>query len=161
MYRRDRLWSSNGFKINLHPEVATVELLLGLTSLTGCRAKWLQRSTSVIESQPDYGNGDLLKLAQDFETVLNDFFADPRLKPWMQELKPIARYNASIWLGWLINNGDRDLRQNEYLRRSLSYTSSDHSEITAHWLTRFDRFSDSFGRELPPADLETLQNLLA
>lgn len=160
MFRRDRLQAGNGFNLNLDQEVAIVDLMLRLTTFQGCQAKWLHQSTCISNQEKPNQMEDSNRLARNFELVLNNFFNYPHLKHWIEELEPIARFNALVWLGWLGNITNQNHNRNKYLQRSLQYLSGSESEILEYWVKRFSKFSQDFAADSAVIDLEDFKSLL-
>ena len=159
MFRRDRLQYCRGFDPNLLPEVALVDLVIRLNSWKGCRAKWLHQSSCICDRQSAIKTiNEPLGLARDFETLLNKFFAYPNLKQWMQELKPIARYNALVWLAWLANVDNQQRDRDNYLQRSLNYSLNSQLSVADSWIQRFNKFSQDLGDDFLSIDIKILEN---
>jgi glycosyltransferase involved in cell wall biosynthesis/tetratricopeptide (TPR) repeat protein len=159
MFRKTQLQAISGFNTQLHPEVATVDLILRLAS-RGCLGSWLRQPTCCYP-QPDnldsINPDNLETIASSFELLLNNFFNSELTPDWMQILKSQAYYNTWVFMAWLMHQHSHFQQRDRYLQKSLANTSYSSKDATQDWSDKFTKFAQEFGVKFDP---QTLKNLV-
>ncbi|MBR8827330.1 MAG: glycosyltransferase family 2 protein [Gomphosphaeria aponina SAG 52.96 = DSM 107014] len=139
MYRRDRLNLIGGFDTRLEPQAAMVDVVLRLIALKGCRAKWLREPTCNCLKNNFNHNLEPMKIAQDAEKVIDNFFSGAEVKEWMRLLEDRARLTTMEWLAWLMYSHKKFTEMSNYINKSLKYIPAE--KPLPAWQEQLQKFS--------------------
>ncbi|NJN90071.1 MAG: glycosyltransferase [Leptolyngbyaceae cyanobacterium SL_5_14] len=134
------------------------ELLIRL-ALMGCKSAWLEKLSLGYRkhSSSATSHQNVLKQAESFDAVYEDFFAQPDLPESVSKLEKSAYYNYLVWLGWRFYQTSQLAKMSEYLRRALLYSPYSTSATLANWVQSFSDYAFGSGEEL---NAHALSNLL-
>jgi glycosyltransferase involved in cell wall biosynthesis len=143
MVSRQWLHWVGGFNRRLS-KVEDIDLIWRL-SVMGCRSTWLKEIT-VCYRQHDSGSmtQNPTQLAQDFDTVVNNFFARPDIPANVKKIESHSRYNYLVWLAWQFYNSGYYHQMAEYLTQSLNYTAYSSTETVMNWLNNFAGYAKGY-----------------
>jgi len=133
------------------------ELLIRL-ALMGCESAWLEKLSLGYRkhSSSATSHQNVLKQAESFDAIYEDFFAQPDLSNSISKLEKSARYNYLVWLGWRFYQTSQLTKMSEYLYRALLYSPYSASATLANWVQSFNDYALGSGEDL---DAHTLSNL--
>jgi glycosyltransferase involved in cell wall biosynthesis len=134
------------------------ELLIRL-ALMGCESAWLEKLSLGYRKHPSSATShqNVLKQAESFDAIYEDFFAQLGLPNSISKLEKSARYNYLVWLSWRFYQTSQLTKMSEYLRRALLYSPYSASATLTNWVQSFSDYALGSGEEL---DAHALSNLL-
>lgn len=153
MFRRTYLDIVGGFNSQLnYLEIAKTDLVLR-SLLKGCLGSWLSESTCCYADSTNIKITNPDSFAASFELLLDNFFQQNEITDWMQVLKPDAKYNALVFLAWLMHDEGYFELRDSYLQKSREYNSQ---ILESDWVNQFTRFSDEFSKNFDPQSFNNL-----
>lgn len=139
LFDRGELQRRGGFAADLSPAASTLDALLDLSSRG---AAGLAIPEVVVScAPPDWQRPEKLsELIDESETLLERYFAGPRLRDWMRVLKPLAYLEMRVWLGsWAYAQGAWDVVVQQF-KQSLLESGETPQRVMARWRFGFDCF---------------------
>ena len=144
--RRSWLQKVGGFPLETVP-VEDVECFLRLVA-QGCKAVWCKHLGTIYRQiNPQSLCRNTLKRVQSLELLHQRLFASANLSPELRQEENRVTYCNYVWCAWHLYQNGYHAEMNDYLRKSLKYTTQSAAEISLNWIESFENYGQ--GEDTP------------
>lgn len=145
--RRQWLQTVGGFPSETIP-VEDVECFLRLVA-QGCSAVWCKQIGTIYRRMNSNSLcRNTLKRVQSLELLHQRLFASANLPSAMQQEENRVIYCNYVWCAWQLYQHGYTAEMNDFLGKSLNYTSQSAAEISLNWIEFFTNYAQGENRQL-------------